>query len=465
MKTLHDTTGGGKSDDLERANTVTQLRRMFGARAVLLPCAEKSPRDKSGRKMAGWQKLTPAVMNDPFWFKELCSKPQIGVLCGDNSGGLLCVDLDEAAALAAFQGALPDGTRTTKIIGQPGRAKYFFRLPHGMAGKKQKLYRSGAEIGDWIANAAQAIVSGVHHKTGQPYRIDDDSPPMDTTVEQIKSWLLKAGLTLGRRENSQQGSQCYVECSNVEMQDAGMQNAGCRENPQIFSPLPPSGKAQIAAPNSVDTDEAADDVLASIEIEKKVTERLAEQPPAMQKLWRDHIGEKFPIGVRQRNAFIVAAMPALIRRVAPEIARKLALLQYDLHKELFADPRERHAYEAGEMLDAALRTYCDALSAKEGAIYNALTAHEQAIFRICRDLARHRSRVAPPSFILSAEELGIRLGIPTMAAYRLLNRFATRLHLIDLVEKGTRRAQGVKGKASVYRWRISMEPWPEGAPS
>jgi Bifunctional DNA primase/polymerase, N-terminal len=421
MNPLHDTTGAGKPDDA-LPGRIERLRAIFGESAVLLPCAEKIPLGKSGRKLTGWQKLTAAMMSDAAWLAELRSKPQVGVRCGD---GLLCIDLDEADALAAFRVALPSGVRTTVTLGQPGRAKYFFRVAPGTCGRKRYLYRHDRKIGELLANGSQAIIAGVHHETGQPYTLDDDSPPMETTVEQIEAWLEVAGVSFTGRRGRGQRSKCGVGAGTVEGED---EVPACREN---FLPPPP--------PSFPDKNMVAVEILARVKADQRAGERLAAYPVTMQKLYRDHVEREWPARPGQRNQFIVDAIPALLRRVAPAVAVRLAGVWYELHRELFEDSRETHEYEAGEHCANCLHSYRLALGECEGAIYDALGERGQAAFRIARDLARCPSRAKPPCFPLSEQELAVRLAIHPEEARRLLAKLHT-LGLIEIEAKGKPRA-------------------------
>jgi hypothetical protein len=114
---------------------------------------------------------------DADYIQMVDSAPQTGILCGSNSGELVCIDVDDEATVMRFVEALPRGFRTTIVMGRPGRAKFFFRLTEGETGKKRKLVANGVNIGDWLANGSQAIVAGDHHETGGAYFISGSPTP------------------------------------------------------------------------------------------------------------------------------------------------------------------------------------------------------------------------------------------------------------------------------------------------
>ena len=209
-----------------RKPTVEELRRIFGADAVFHQCRKKRAIPKS------WQRRTMLDMDDDA-IRKTDIAPQTGVLCGINSDGLVCLDFDTPDGLAAFTSALPPGLRTTRVTGKPGRAKLFFRVPKHNVGKKRKLKRNGTDAGDYLANASQAIVAGIHHETGNPYRIEDKSPPHQTTPQQLDAWLQAAGFEPPKHPPA---PACVVECSNEEK----------RKNPFPSSSSPENNTHQIA---------------------------------------------------------------------------------------------------------------------------------------------------------------------------------------------------------------------------
>ena len=108
------------------------------------------------------------------------------------------------------------------------------------------------------------------------------------------------------------------------------------------------------------------------------------------------------------------------------------------------------------MLNSVTDTYANLLNADERKIYTALSdAREKDAFRICRDLALLPEPERDPlTFFLSFEHLGDRLDIFPIQAQRVMRQLAI-YGLMELVEKGTRRAAGISGKAGTYRWRLT----------
>ena len=107
------------------------------------------------------------------------------------------------------------------------------------------------------------------------------------------------------------------------------------------------------------------------------------------------------------------------------------------------------------MLDSVKKTYADSLTEDERQIYFALKEDQQTVFRICRDLAHlPEPKREPLTFYLSFNQLGLRIGVYDMQAQRIMRQLQ-HFGLVGLIEKGTRRALGVRGKAGTYKWLLS----------
>jgi len=86
----------------------------------------------------------------------------------------------------------------------------------------------------------------------------------------------------------------------------------------------------------------------------------------------------------------------------------------------------------------------------------ALSEREQWAYRILRDLAMRVSDESPERiFFMSADEMGIRLGISTIQGNRILKGKLTKLGIIDFVENGVRRTKGQRGIETTYIWNVS----------
>lgn len=222
-----------------RKPSVKTLRGIFGEGSVFHPCREKRPIWKK------WQLRTVHEMDEKA-IREIDPAPQTGVLCGSNSNGLVCLDFDNRAALAQFLSVLQPELRTTCVVGKPGRAKFFFRIPQNETRNKQKLRINGADVGDWLDNLSQAIVAGIHHETGEPYKIEDASPPFECARKQLELWLAEAGVTVfdSIRDNFSKIYESLSHCNPQDGQSLGQSPEGAGNLPLLGSirksPIPPN---------------------------------------------------------------------------------------------------------------------------------------------------------------------------------------------------------------------------------
>ena len=57
---------------------------------------------------------------------------------------------------------------------------------------------------------------------------------------------------------------------------------------------------------------------------------------------------------------------------------------------------------------------------------------------------------------MSADEMGMRLGISSIQGHRILKGKLTKLGIIEVVENGVRRSRGRRGIATTYIWNVSF---------
>lgn len=158
-----------------------------------------------------------------------------------------------------------------------------------------------------------------------------------------------------------------------------------------------------------------------------------------------------------RNDSIVQLVPFLYRAVSPQLVLEFIGSYYDCHRALFNDPRDTHMKEAAFMLDSVKTTYTKSLTENERQIYLELNDDQQSAYRICRDLAHlHEPKRELLTFYLSCHQLGLRLGLQDAQAQRILRELQS-FGITELMQKGTKRAPGVKGRAGIYLWRHPSE--------
>ncbi|MFO1483871.1 MAG: BT4734/BF3469 family protein [Verrucomicrobiaceae bacterium] len=187
------------------------------------------------------------------------------------------------------------------------------------------------------------------------------------------------------------------------------------------------------------------------------TSELFRDFPALLPFYDQHVRRKLgapPRGLR--NAALVELVAGTFCVVHPRFVLTFADLFHREHPELFADyPHEQWMREADSALTGCLNDYAKKnLGPGEAAIYQSLSTHEQAAgFRICRSLAAYEEdpTTPPPEFFLSAVQLGTRLGVLDMQAWRILRHLGQK-GAIAAVVKGTRRQAGEKARATRFRW-------------
>ena len=158
----------------------------------------------------------------------------------------------------------------------------------------------------------------------------------------------------------------------------------------------------------------------------------------------------------QRNAFLTEAVPFLYRAVAPALILPLVEFFYIVHKPIFHDSLANHMKEAKALLKGVSETYMRTLPPDEQKLLQVLAEGEQIACRILRDLAMRVTDDSPLRlFFMSADEIGLRLGISSMQAHRILKGKLAKMGIIKVVENGIRRAKGQRGIATTYQWNMA----------
>jgi hypothetical protein len=158
-----------------------------------------------------------------------------------------------------------------------------------------------------------------------------------------------------------------------------------------------------------------------------------------------------------RNTAMVEIVSHCFCVVAPEFVIAFADEFYHQHIEAYQDyGLERYRQEATALLNECTASYLKRLNETERASFAELpTEQHRTAFRIAQSLSKCESdaTLPPPSFALSACELGARMGLRDMEAYRILQSFQ-KSGTIEIERAGTRRQLGKKGLATVYRWKL-----------
>ena len=116
------------------------------------------------------------------------------------------------------------------------------------------------------------------------------------------------------------------------------------------------------------------------------------------------------------------------------------------------DSLEQHLRETESLWNGCENTFIQNLTPQEREIYQILQIEDyRATFRICRDLATETQRFKIlGGFFLSARELGVRLSLPPMKAWKIIRKFK-KFNIIKETKTGT---IGSNGKASEFFWLL-----------
>jgi hypothetical protein len=203
--------------------------------------------------------------------------------------------------------------------------------------------------------------------------------------------------------------------------------------------------------------------LELVELNTKVEKVCAEMFPRLEQLYQTYIAPRLRAGPGGRNAFITEAAPFLYRTVGEKTALELLMRFYLENIRHFKDSPDKHEREAVAALRGVAQTYRGELSDEEKPIYDCYTLagdmRNTDTFRVCRALAIRNAATGANrdlGFFLSFDELGARIGLASMQAWRVCEQFKN-CKILETVEIGQRRGRGVtKPSATVYRWLLEV---------
>ena len=150
---------------------VVAVRELLGLDALLLHCEWRTK-----KPVGKWKHLTIEAMEDPRYLARL-GTGNIGVVLGPKSGGLCSLDIDSNDGVKVFAQLNQDICQTLCTQGQRG-CNFWWKMEGWYPGLTV-LKRNGLPWGEWRADGAQTIISGVH-PSGQPYRFQNRLKP--TTI-------------------------------------------------------------------------------------------------------------------------------------------------------------------------------------------------------------------------------------------------------------------------------------------
>jgi len=164
------------------------------------------PERRKGPVIDGWQNLDLGLNDLPAVFTQNGTRPNVGVLQGQPSGGLIDVDLDtdEAVALGALW--LP---RTGAVFGRAGkpRSHFLYRASDHIGPKTKQFERPGkprdtgekSMLVELRSTGCQTIMPGSVHPSGESIVWEKDGDPATVDgadLERVVNWIAAAALLI-----------------------------------------------------------------------------------------------------------------------------------------------------------------------------------------------------------------------------------------------------------------------------
>jgi hypothetical protein len=179
--------------------------------------------------------------------------------------------------------------------------------------------------------------------------------------------------------------------------------------------------------------------------------------PKLTKLYKALVFDRFGEPIRgERNAQFMEIAAFLFFAVRQEFVLAFLEAYHRQHAAVMHDyPIEDVELQAKNLMENSEVSFLGNFPVDSQEYYKSLTDYEKAAFRICESLSLCESdpTTPPPTFHLSCDQLGTRLGRTAMEASRLLKRFE-QSGLIRKTTNGDRYSAGKRAMASVYEWRI-----------
>lgn len=386
--------------------TPDEILVLLGVDAVLLPIrtGTKAPSRKA------WTKIEYPESLKASYQRSLKTAPALGVSLGKPSMGLCSIDFDDDNALEEFlllNPPLQASLRTTASRGANVWIVITDEIP-----ASRKLSERGRAIGEWRATGNQTIISG-QHPSGAEYRIIVHSPPVWISYGEIV-WPDKwASPPLYSSPSSQ--TSLSSQCS------------------PSLNPLHDIGTRIAAAAESLE---------------------LLEANESLARLYRLFVGKHFTPRQGSRNSDLIALITFNFRAVGKTQLIGLAKAFYELNQDVFTDSLDQHMREACAHLTACDTEWRNTLTDSESKTISSFPARLVEAFRICRDLAAIDTVESIPGFFfLSCSDLADRLSLDVKQAHRILQNFRC-CGIVEAIEEGTRRAKGIRGRATRYRWNL-----------
>jgi hypothetical protein len=170
------------------------------------------------------------------------------------------------------------------------------------------------------------------------------------------------------------------------------------------------------------------------------------------KLWEKFVHDRYEPDFSKRNKILCNFVAYSFSRMCQENTYTLSKVMRTLWDSICNDPMDQHLRETKSLWEGCENTFMNSITKTERDIYQVLQIEDnRATFRVCRDLASETSRCKIlGGFFLSARELGIRLSLTPMKAWKIIRKFK-KFKIIKETKNGTR---GSNGKASEFVWLL-----------
>ena len=370
----------------------------------------------------------------------------IAVVQGEPSSGLISIDFDEAKALKEFLALNPAFEDTLTTSAARG-ANLWFKV-QGNYPKLTLLKCGRSKWAEWRSTGAFTVIHGIHEE-GMPYT-SNENKPINICLEDIVLPEDVNFKTSKRRTSSEQ--------LNAAPATTPLHTTLCTSAPlhNIETPTDSDSNAPIIEDEAPPGLLSPTLILEQLKTREEALDALKKDNPAVHKPYLKFVDRNFTAMPHQRNAFLTEAVPFLYRAVAPTLIMPLVEFFYIVHRTIFNDSLSQHMKEAKALLKGVSETYLSSLPPDEQTLLQALTEREQIAYRILRDLAMRVTDDSPVRlFFMSDDELGLRLGISSMQAHRILKGRLAKLGIIEVVLNGIRRGKGQPGIATTYRWNVA----------
>lgn len=196
------------------ADPVQSVLELLGSDVILVPC-----RLRTKIPAMRWGEVALEKMSSPGYLAKL-AKGNIGVVLGRRSGGLCTLDIDSDDNMSAFLDLNPDICQTLSTRGARG-CNFWWRIA-GPFPALTPLKVAGLPWGEWRADGAQTIISGVHPSGGR-YTFLRRRKPLTVSFSDIRwpeSMIPELSI-----------SQTMTVTESTQTPEP-TQNAECTENPE-----------------------------------------------------------------------------------------------------------------------------------------------------------------------------------------------------------------------------------------